>query len=355
VNAVATRAAGLLDLAPFGPRDDARLVAELERLTRTHLEGCPEFAAMWPGWEPDGTIAGLPYVHTQVFKHLRLRTTGEGITHGRDITSSATSGGAPSSIALDEASSALQARSTTAILEAFVGEAPRPLVVLDAARSLRSRALTARVAAALALRPLSTDLHVVLADAEDPASVRWDAVARAIDGEEALLVYGFTWMLWLAWGAATLPAEVAEALRGVRVDFVHSGGWKKLEALAVGRDAFDAALLATCAPGSRVLDYYGVAEQVGVIFPLCEHGRRHAPAWAEVVVRDPWTTEPLGPEEPGMLQLLNVLALGAPYHSVLTEDVGRLHAGDCPCGREGRTFSLDGRVPKAEVRGCANV
>jgi hypothetical protein len=355
VTTAVAEAGGLLDLAPFGARDDARLLAELERLSDAHLEGCPEFAAMWPGWRPDGTIAGLPFVHTQVFKHLRLRTTGEGIAHGRDITSSATSGGAPSSIALDETSSALQARSTRAILEAFVGDEQRPLVVLDAARSLRSRALTARVAAALALRPLSTDLHVVLGDADDPGSVRWDAVLRAIEGQDALLVYGFTWMLWLAWGAAALPPEVSETLRGVRVDFVHSGGWKKLEALAVGRDELDDALLAGCAPGSRVLDYYGVAEQVGVIFPLCEHGRRHAPAWAEVVVRDPWTLEALGPEQPGMLQLLNVLALGAPYHSVLTEDVGRLHAVDCPCGREGRTFSLDGRVPKAEVRGCANV
>ena len=247
-------AAGLLDLAPFGARDDARLVAELERLSAAHLAGCPEFAAMWPDWTPDGTVAGLPYVHTQVFKHLRLRTTGEGIEHGRDITSSATSGGAPSAIALDAASSVLQARSTTAILRDFLGDAPRPLVVLDAPRSLRSRALTARVAAALALRPLATDLHVVLGDAEDPASVRWDAVARAIEDADELLVYGFTWMLWLAWGAAALPPEVAERLRSVRVDFVHSGGWKKLEALSVSRERVDAALLGTCAPGSRVLD-----------------------------------------------------------------------------------------------------
>jgi Acyl-protein synthetase, LuxE len=56
-----------------------------------------------------------------------------------------------------------------------------------------------------------------------------------------------------------------------------------------------------------------------------------------------------------MLQLLNVLAHGAPYHSVLTEDLGRLAEGQCPCGRPGRRFQLLGRVPKAELRGCANV
>ena len=56
-----------------------------------------------------------------------------------------------------------------------------------------------------------------------------------------------------------------------------------------------------------------------------------------------------------MLQLLNVLALGAPYHSVLSEDIGRLVEGQCPCGRGGRTFVLEGRVPKAELRGGADV
>jgi hypothetical protein len=52
---------------------------------------------------------------------------------------------------------------------------------------------------------------------------------------------------------------------------------------------------------------------------------------------------------------MNVLALGAPYHSVLTEDLGRRVEGDCPCGRAGRRFGLLGRMAKTETRGCANV
>ena len=95
-------------------------------------------------------------------------------------------------------------------------------------------------------------------------------------------------------------------------------------------------------------------EQVGVLYPLCEHGFRHVPRWADVLVRDPWTLRPLVGEA-GLLQLMNVLAYGAPYHSVLTEDRGRVVEGPCPCGRVGRRFELLGRVPKAEVRGCANV
>jgi hypothetical protein len=350
MSAVPERSA-LLDRPPFGPREDELLRAELVALSGHHLAGCPPYAAMWPGWSGAGSLAELPFVHATVFKHLRLRTEAEGIGHQREVTSSSTSGDAPSRIPLDARSSELQALSTRAVLEDFIGATPRPLVALDSARALRSRALGARTAAALALRPLSSDLRFVLGAPDDPASLDWDAVLAALGDGEELLVYGFTWMLWLGWARADVP----ERLRDVRVDFVHSGGWKKLEAISVAREEFDSALLATVGTGSRVLDYYGMAEQIGMIFPLCRHGVRHVPVWGDVLVRDPWTLESLPAGEVGMLQLLNVLALGAPYHSVLSEDLGRLTEGPCPCGRAGRTFLLEGRVPKAELRGCANV
>lgn len=350
MNPVLQRSA-LLDRPPFGPREDETLLAELLALTRRHLAGCPEYAAMWPDWSGAEDLTELPFVHTTVFKHLRLRTEGEGIAHQREVRSSATSGQAPSAISLDAHSAERQAVSTRAVLEDFLGPHPRPLVVLDSASALRSRALGARTAAALALRPLSSDLRFVLGAPENPESLDWDAVLATLGDGDELLVYGFTWMLWLGWAQADVP----ERLREVRVDFVHSGGWKKLETISVAREAFDSALLATVCAGSRVLDYYGMAEQIGMIFPLCPRGVRHIPVWGEVLVRDPWTLEPLPPGEVGMLQLLNVLALGAPYHSVLSEDLGRLAEGPCACGRAGRTFLLEGRVPKAELRGCANV
>jgi Acyl-protein synthetase, LuxE len=342
---------GLLERPPFGAREDELLRAELVALSIHHLAGCPQYAAMWPNWSGADSLAELPFVHATVFKHRRLRTEAEGIAHQREVTSSSTSGQAPSAIPLDTRSSERQAASTRAVLEDFLGVTPRPLVVLDSARALRSPALGARTAAALALRPLSSDLRFVLDAPDDPGSLDWDAVLEVLGDGEALLVYGFTWMLWLGWALADVP----ERLRNVRVDFVHSGGWKKLEAISVARDTFDSALLATVGGGSGVLDYYGMVEQIGMIFPLCPHGVRHVPVWGDVLVRDPWTLASLPAGEVGMLQLLNILALGAPYHSVLSEDLGRLVEGTCACGRPGRTFVLEGRVPKAELRGCSNV
>ena len=136
----------------------------------------------------------------------------------------------------------------------------------------------------------------------------------------------------------------------MHVDFVHSGGWKKLEAIRVDRATLDQALLGACAPGSRVVDFYGLVEQNGILFPLCAAGFRHAPLWSEVIVRDPFSMLPLGDGQEGLLQLLNPLPRGAPSHSVLTEDVGRRVAGECLCGWKGRRFELIGdEKPVARV------
>jgi len=167
-------------------------------------------------------------------------------------------------------------------------------------------------------------------------------------------LYGFSWILWAGWCQARLPRELIDELRSRQIVFVHSGGWKKLEEARVSRDVFDKALLANAGADSLVLDYYGLVEQMGVIFPLCTFGARHVPCWADVIVRDSWTGKPLKDSE-GQLQLLNSITYGTPCHSVLTEDMGRLLPGTCGCGRQGRRFEFLGRIPRAEIRGCANV
>jgi hypothetical protein len=347
----------LLEQSPFAPRDDAAFLTELNELTAWHLEGCAEYRRVWPGCRGAVPVAArmedAPYLHAGLFKHVLFKTSGQGIEHQRTLTSSSTSGADPSKIVLDRRSSDLQAHSSLAILKDLVGGAMRPLIVLDNASALRQRGeVAARIAAAMSLRPLATEIHFVLNDGPGQ-DLNWDRVCEVFQRHDDVLVYGFTWILWRAWASA-IPAEAAAAMAGKHIHFVHSGGWKKLELVKVDRGQFDAALLRGLALDSKVVDYYGLVEQVGVIYPLCDSGYRHAPRWSQVIVRDPWTLQAVANEE-GLLQLVNVLAWGAPYHSVLTEDLGRLATGECPCGRAGTRFELFGRAPNVEVRGCANV
>lgn len=344
-----------LDRTPYGPRDDDAFLSELRSLTEHHIAGCPEYARIWASWHPSNNIEDFPFLHVGTFKSIQFTTKAEGLKHQRVLKSSATSSGTSSQIMLDQHSAELQARSSNAILTDFLGQDQRPLLVLDSVRGLRSGAqVSARIAAALSLKPLSSDIIFLLKDAADPKSMKWDVLVRALATSESFLVYGFTYMLWTAWATGDIPEEVRTALRGKKIDFVHSGGWKKLEHLRVGREQFDAELMRDLHPGSRVIDFYGLVEQVGVVYPLCSAGFRHIPVWADVLIRDPWTFASLNDSE-GQLQLMNLLAWGAPYHNVLTEDLGRLIPGECGCGRWGKRFEFIGRVPKAEMRGCANV
>jgi hypothetical protein len=342
----------LLDHAPYGPRDDTRLLAELNALTRRHAAHCPPYGRIVAGRPDAARLEDVPFLHVGLFKRGDFRTAAEGVRHGRTLSSSGTSGAA-SRIVLDEESSALQGKSAAAILVSLLGPEPRPLLVLDRAEALRERGgLSARLAAAMSLKPLATDIRFLLGP--DGETAQWERASSVLAAGGEILVYGLTSVLWTAWAAGQIPPEVEKRLSARRIAFVHSGGWKKLEGMGVDARRLEEALLARAGPGSRVLDLYGLVEQVGLLYPLCERGARHVPVWADVIVRDPFTLAPLdGPA--GMLQLVNALARGAPYHSVLTEDLGRLRPGPCACGRSGRAFELLGRVPEAEARGCANV
>jgi hypothetical protein len=147
-----------------------------------------------------------------------------------------------------------------------------PLLVLDSVKSLMRRGeLSARIAAAMSLKPLATDIQFLLDDSENPDSFKYSVLQEALGRYDDFLVYGFSWILWLAWAVRDFPPDIQAGLRGKRFCFVHSGGWKKLEDIRVDHHTFNKALLKNLHAESKVVDY-GLVEQMGVIFPLCEHG-----------------------------------------------------------------------------------
>ena len=75
---------------------------------------------------------------------------------------------------------------------------------------------------------------------------------------------------------------------------LHSGGWKRLQDQAVEKTAFNQQLARVfgCAP-DRIIDFYGMVETVGVIYPDCSEGNKHGPVFGDVIVRNPLTLEPV--------------------------------------------------------------
>ena len=89
------------------------------------------------------------------------------------------------------------------------------------------------------------------------------------------------------------------------------------------------------------------------IYMQCGH--LHASIFSDVIARRPKDFSICDYGETGILQVVSTLPESYPGHSLLTEDEGAiLGEDDCPCGRLGKYFKINGRLAKAEIRGCSD-
>lgn len=342
---------------------EAGLLALLKDVLDCASEHSPQyrnFAERWPiNYRKAGRIADLPYLPVGVFKADPPLVLVEQSAITRTLASSATTGQVPSRVVLDAATARRMTKGVITIIRDFIGPARRPYLVIDTPATLSgSGELGARGAAIQGLRSFATEIVCCLNN---------DAAGNLVLDEEKLiecaarwrdtevLVYGFTYILWNHL-VKTLQAK------GIRLDMpkvriLHSGGWKRLQQQSVTRDVFAAGVASVFGCSSdRVIDFYGMVENVGVVYPDCEQGNKHVPSFAEVIVRDPLTLEPVHAGQQGLVQVCSALPASFPGFLVMTEDIGEVIRHDgCPCGRRGTAFRFVSRAPKAETRGCGNV
>jgi len=356
----------LLDTPPFALAPERRHEALLALLKQELGYACDRnpryrnYVRHWPvSVNAAETIADLPYLPVAAFKSDPPLTLVPENEIKRTLTSSATSGQLPSRVVLDAATSRRVTKGFITIVRDFIGPARRPYLVVDTPENLRSQPeLGARGAAIQALMSFTSetapclrlektgetglDLQMLLTFAD-----RWK--------EAEVLVYGFTSMIWTHLAQPLQRRGVSLSMPNIRV--LHSGGWKRLEHQAVTKDVFihSVASVFGCSE-DRVIDFYGMVENVGVVYPDCESENKHVPAFADVIVRDPITLRPVGAGGQGVLEVCSVLPTSFPGFLLLTEDIAELIGHDgCPCGRRGTHFRFLRRVPKAELRGCGNL
>ena len=314
----------------------------------------------WPvDFRMANCLADLPFLPVGVFKQTPPLALVDASDVTRTLASSATIGQVPSRVVLDAATARRMTKGIVTIIRNFIGPARRPYLVIDTPENMTAQAeLAARAAATQGLRSFATEVVCCLRDDQQGESSLdlerlLDCAATWKDTE--VLVYGFTHVIWTQF---VQPLQRKGTTLGMpNVHVLHSGGWKRLEEQAVTKDVFmrGVASVLDCSP-TRIIDYYGMVENVGVIYPDCEHGNKHVPAFAEVIVRNPLKLAPVEVGQLGLVQVCSVLPTSFPGFLVLTEDLAEMIGYDgCPCGRRGTHFRFAGRVPKAEVRGCGNV
>jgi phenylacetate-coenzyme A ligase PaaK-like adenylate-forming protein len=332
----------------------ASLLPLMNALHQHHAAHSPEFRTVCDTLfsdrkAPFSSLSDLPFLPVSAFKNHSLRSIPESDVF-KVLTSSGTTGQAVSRIFLDRETARLQTLALSKIIGHVVGKERLPMLVIDSKAVLTDRTqFSARGAGILGLSVFGKDHTYMLDAAYAPDEAVLKAFLDKYSGQR-MLIFGFTYMVrqFLAQAQLTGTYDLSKAI------LIHSGGWKKLAAIAVTNDVFRATLHQRFGL-SEMYNFYGMVEQVGSVFLENSNGFLHCPNFAEVIIRDPYDFSVLPAGKPGLIQVLSALPLSYPGHSLLTEDIGVLEGeDDAANGWKGRYFRILGRAKKAELRGCSD-
>ena len=356
----------LLSTPPYGQPPEEKqgglleiLKEELDYACQRHA-GYKNYVQQWPlDYQSASQVADLPFLPVGILKANPPLSLVDLDEIKRTLTSSATTSQLPSRVVLDSPTARRMTKGIVTIVRDFIGPSRRPYLVVDAPGSKGGgNALGARGAAIQGLQPFSNETAYCLSltDQDDLMLDRDRLREFAKDRQDTeLLVYGFTFILWNYLVKPLMAENICLNLPKARI--LHSGGWKRLQEQAIEKTLFNEQLARVfgCS-ADRIIDFYGMVESVGVIYPDCSEGNKHGPAFGDVIVRNPLTLEPVAAGEHGIVQVCSVLPTSFPGNLLLTEDMAQVIAYDgCPCGRRGISFRFAGRIPKAELRGCGNL
>lgn len=351
----------LLEIAPYSltKEEKERILTErLKDLTLLHRENCQEYSRILDsiGFMPEQVkcYRELPFLPVRMFKEMELLSVPKEAVV-KTMTSSGTTGQDVSKIFLDRTTASNQQKTMVKIVSDFTGSGRMPMLIIDCPGVVKNRAMfSARGAGILGFSIFGAKKIYAL---DDEMRLDVDAVRKFLDvyKGQKILLFGFTFMVWEHFYKELLRLKE----EGVTLDLsggilIHGGGWKKLLTEAVSPEEFHHRLKDVCGLDA-IHDYYGMVEQTGCIYMECEYGHLHASIFSDVITRRAIDFSECEIGEPGILQVVSTIPESYPGHSLLTEDEGVvLGEDDCPCGRKGKYFKINGRLKNAEIRGCSD-
>jgi len=332
---------------------EAALLPALTELTEHHRATCEPYDRIlgslgFARGGSFGSVEEVPWLPVRMFKHHVLKSIPDDEVF-KVLTSSGTTGAEVSRIYLDKQAAGDQPRYLGRTLQAVLGEKRLPMLMVDTIGIIKNRrSFSARGAGVLGMANFGRQ-HVYALDENDQPDVEAIKGFLAKHGSGPFLIFGFTFMVW---------QYLYEVAREHKLDLsngilIHSGGWKKLIDKAVDNAEFRRAFAADTGL-TRIHNYYGMVEQLGTVFVEGPSGNSlYCPDFADIVIRDPetWAEQPVG--VPGVIEVVSTVPRSYPGHVLLTEDLGVVHGiddGDWP----GKRFSVLGRLPRAEARGCSD-
>lgn len=351
----------ILNISPYslGTAEKEKVLTErLAELTKLHKEKCSEYKyildAIGFDVEKVTSYKELPFLPVRLFKEMDLKSI-ESRNIVKTMTSSGTTGQAVSKIYLDKATSSNQQKAMVKIVSEFTGSGRMPMIILDCPDVVKNRAMFSARGAGILGFSIFGARKIYAFDDDMKLDIKGvKEFLEKFQGQKILL-FGFTFMIWQYFYKELLRLKGD----GITFDFsnsilIHGGGWKKLVSESVSHDEFHLRFKDVCGI-KQIHDYYGMVEQTGCIYMECKYGHLHASVFSDVIARRPVDFSECKTGETGIIQVVSTIPESYPGHSLLTEDEGVvLGEDDCPCGRKGKYFKINGRLKSAEIRGCSD-
>ena len=325
----------------------------LENLHQFHLDSCSDYKKITSIISKNkiSIVEDFPFLPVRLFKDFELISV-DRASIKKIMTSSGTSGTIPSKIFLDADTAIRQTKVLTKILNSYLGNKRLPMLIIDSRDVLKNRnSFSARGAGILGFSMFGLDVHYAL---DEDMNIDIPTIIDFINkyNGQNILVFGFTFIVW-EYFINKLKMENVK-LNLLNSTLIHGGGWKKLIDKAVDNVTFKNNI-SEWSGIDKVYNYYGLVEQTGSIFMECEAGVLHSSIYSDIIIRNHKNFSVCKLGEEGIVQLISLLPISYPGHSILTEDLGVLIGiDDCTCGRKGKYFKINGRIKNAEVRGCSD-
>ena len=311
----------------------------IDELTKYHLARCSDYRkiveARFKNQAPEDI-----YIHAGLFKEKLLIT--DRYTDSIQYRSSGTSGH-HSRIVFSRYDAIEQQRHLLKTFKPFLSTKKNRLFVeletktdgVNNARKAAARGFSLLGRKRIAIRPDTKGL--------------FSALKECREHDLDMVLFGFTFEIYKF--LKNIDATNVNLLDR-QIDLIHGGGWKKLENERISNKDF--IKLAQARLGNiNVINYYGMVEQLGLVYPQCAEGYFHISSDAQIIIRDAKGLR-VHDGGTGIIQSISPLPKSYPGHSVLTEDLGRIIPGHCLCGRAGGRFEFLGRLAHAEIRGCSD-
>jgi len=349
----------LLDLKPFeiNQKEKNEVFKDaMQESLKHHYENSIEFKQICDnkGFDFKGNfqLEEIPYIPVSIFKKFELTSIPKENIF-KTIFSSATTSKTPSKIFLDRITSERQTKALVSIITDFLHE-KMDFLILDSKETISSSDnIKSRASAIRGFLPFMKSIKFTL---NENLKIN-ELDLQQIENKNQYCFFGFTWLIYQIIKENKNNKEIKNYLSKLNLPFIlHLGGWKKLADINITREEFYKEISEFFnTEKDRIIDIYGMTEQLGTIYPDCKFGNKHVSVYSDIIIRNPLTLKNEEIGKSGLIQLLSPIPHSYPGISILSDDFGHLEGiDDCSCGRKGKYFRFDKRSESVDLKGCGD-